>query len=86
MNRYELEYKQPYEYDGDSGSGIGDHSIGFRTCAVRFQARSDKEARQSVKEFVGKGSITFTHHIDGDGKTYNREFVRLVKELKYEWT
>lgn len=82
MPNYELEYRQPYEYDDDSGSGIGDHSIGYANQKVKFIAETDTRAEAAARQFLSEGSMVFDHHIDGDGKTYHRRFVRLVKELE----
>lgn len=77
-SRYELTYRQPYEYDEDSSSGIGDHAIGWATHVLRFEASSDVEARKVVEDFLLGGSVLFDHYLDGDGKTYYRQEVKLV--------
>ncbi len=81
MKSYELTYRQPYEFDDDSPQGDGDHDIGYSVDSGTFVADNDTMARQQVKEFLSNGSITFSHHIDGDGKTYKREFVKLTKDI-----
>ena len=43
-NKYILNYEQPFEYDDDSPSGIGDHSISCRQYRAEFEVSSDKEA------------------------------------------
>lgn len=82
MSSYELEYRQPYERDDDSGSGIGDHSIQHANQKTKFTAKTDIRAEAAARQFLSEGSIVFDHHIDGDGRTYHRRFVRLVKELE----
>ena len=77
--RYELTYKQPYEYDEDSPSGIGDHAIGWATHTCSFEASSDVKARKVVEGFLLEGSVLFDHYLDGDGRTYYRQEVKLVR-------
>lgn len=78
---YELEYQQPYEMDYDSGPGIGDHVIEHTKHQTSFNAKDDEDAKLAVKKFLSEGSIVFDHHIDGDGKTYYRKLIRLVRVL-----
>jgi len=81
LNTYVLSYRQPHEEDHDSPSGIGDHVIEYTYLKEEFFALLDEEAREMVHSFLKEGSIVFNHHIDGDGKTYLREFVKLVKVI-----
>lgn len=76
--QYELSYRQPYEYDEDSSSGIGDHSIGYTDRVVKFEALSDKVAKATVVKFMSEGGVMFDHHLDGDGKVHPRRFVGLT--------
>ena len=82
MPSYELDYKQPYERDDDSGSGIGDHSIQYANQKTKFTAKTDIRAEAAARLFLSEGSMIFNHHIDGDGKTYRRQFVKLMKEIE----
>lgn len=75
--QYELSYRQPYEYDEDSGSGIGDHSIEHSNEVVRFEAPDDRVAKASVVKFMSEGGVLFDHHLDGDRKVHSRQFVGL---------
>ncbi len=79
--KYELTYRQPYEFDEDSPSGIGDHSIEFSQTTYTFETKSDEEADEIATKFLSEGAIIFTHYLDGDGKTYRRQLVRLVRIL-----
>lgn len=82
MKKYTLVYSQPYEYDDDSPSGIGDHAIGYQQQSFGFIADSDSTARQLVKKFLDKGFIVFDHPFDGDGKTYYRKLVKFTTEVE----
>ncbi len=83
MGVYHLTYKSPYEYDEDSPSGIGDHSILWAESKVTCHAKSDEGVKEQIAQFLEAGSIVFNHYSDGDRKTYKRQFVGLTKELDY---
>lgn len=83
MPNYELEYKQPYENDVDSGSGIGDHRIEYSSQKFSFTAKTDLRAEATARQLLSQGSIFFGHHIDGDNKTHYRRLVRLVREIEF---
>ncbi len=80
---YQLIYKSPYEFDEDSPSGIGDHSILWADRIATCQAKTDTSAKEQIARFLEEGSIVFNHYSDGDGKTYKRQFVKLTKEIDY---
>jgi hypothetical protein len=85
MGSYILEYKQPYEIDEDSPSGIGDHSIKYKVCKTEpFIADDDKAAIDKVLEFLHQGSVFFNHYLDGDGKIYKREPIKLIKIIELQ--
>ncbi len=87
MIKYVLIYEQPYERDDDSPSGIGNHSIYWKTyetilnpniSTIKNPVTKDK-AKKSAIDFLNQGSIVFNHFTDGDGKTYYRKFKSLKR-------
>jgi len=80
MKKYELTYQQPYEYDDDSPSGVGDHGVEYQRPREPFEARSDEDARQIVREFLSQGGLQFGFHFGSPpAGLYPRKFVSLYE-------
>ncbi len=73
---YILKYGQPYEYDEDSPSGIGDHQIGWSEAQRSFKAENSEEARRFAIRFLLDGGI----RLDKRDDLIHRSF----KSLMYE--
>ena len=76
MAKYIIQYQQPYEYDDDSSSGIGDHDIGWGTMSVTFDVETDEEAITATDQFLSEGSVIF------EGGTYRRFLDLLAKVVR----
>jgi len=78
MKKYELAYEQPFEYDDDSPSGIGDHGVGYSSSQHIFAAENDEDVKRAVREFLGEGGLQFGWHIGSpEPGLYPRKFVSL---------
>lgn len=72
MANYRLTYMDPYEFDDDSPSGIGDHDIWWGKESTVFEAQTDEEARKLVGEFVTKEIMIL-------GQSLHRKPIELVR-------
>ncbi len=71
--KYELRVENPYEYDEDSSSGFGDHSVCWSPALIRFEAKTDKEAKKLVADYMAnKRQLKF------EGVIYRPRFMRLT--------
>ena len=80
MTHYRLTYNQPYEYDDDSPSGIGDHDIAYSQGKEEFEALDDGAASKFADNFLREGGLNFGSH-PGSPRPgyYPRRLVSLVE-------
>jgi hypothetical protein len=82
MKHYRLVYKQPFEYDDDSPSGIGDHGVAYHQEIATFDAPNVEEAKRTTSAFLKEGGLNFGHHVGSEAPgLYPRLFVSL-EEIK----
>lgn len=80
MKHYRLVYMQPYEYDDDTPSGIGDHQVGYYQQTSEFEAFSDSDAGLIVRTVLREGGLDFgVHPGSPPAGHYWRRFMSLVE-------
>ena len=76
MEKYSLIYSEPYEFDDDSSSGIGDHDVCWtRDSETNFEAENDETAQTIVSRFVSE-------EIKIMGQSLYRQPIRLIKIIQ----
>ena len=78
---YVLKYGQPFEYDDDSPSGVGDHEIRWSEEQRTFKAENSEEARRFAVRFLldDKHGVNLNPSNPNSNTTF-----RKFKSLNYE--
>ncbi|GEM_PF-5550513 len=70
MKNYRLIYEQPYEFDEDSPSGVGDHDIAYSRYTYEFEASDVPDARKQAHEHLEGRGLNFGYHIGSPSAGY----------------